>query len=44
MSESNTKHPKDDVRKNGQIGFPQRWWGKSQAACISDATPMKRYD
>ena len=39
ISESNTKHPKDDVRMNGQIGFPHRWWSKSQAACMSHATP-----
>src|SRR5262245_47119558 len=44
MSVSRMKHPNEDVGRNGQIGFPKEWWTRSQPACMSQASPMNRYE
>jgi hypothetical protein len=44
MRASKIMHPNDDVGMNGQIGLPQKWCTMSQQECISQASPMNRYD
>jgi 5-carboxyvanillate decarboxylase len=44
ISESKIIQPQDEVGMKGQIGLPHKWCAKSQAACITHASPMKRYD
>jgi hypothetical protein len=44
MAVSKITQPNDEVGMKGQIGWPQRWCGKSHAACISHAMPMNRYE
>jgi hypothetical protein len=44
MRASKIMHPNDDVGMKGQIGLPQRWCTMSQEECISQASPMSRYD
>jgi hypothetical protein len=36
--------PQEEVGMNGNIGLPKKRRARSQAACISHAIPMNRYD
>ena len=40
MTMSNTKQPNDELGMNGQTGLPQKWCGRSHAACVSQTMPM----